>query len=192
MKTFFTFKNEVFSHLVITFFYFFAVSVFRLKLDIDLVLIWLGGLLGTYFLDIDHLIYWFVTHPEREDSIEAKRVWGLRELGVKERVKKLYQLGKRVHNLHNRLIFHTATFQIILLIVAFYVLTSGGSIFGSAFVMSINLHLLKDEYFDYFRDKNYLSDYLFWQVRGIATEKYLAFYLVAVTIIFGGLTALLR
>jgi len=187
MKTFFTFKNEVFSHLVITFFYFFTVSVFRLKLDINLVLIWLGGLLGAYFLDIDHLIYWFVTHPEREDSKQAKILFEENNWGG------LYRLLTVSHSSHTRLVFHTVLSQIVLLILAFYILSSGGSLFASAFIMSINLHLLKDEWWQYLQGaRASLADWLFWQVRGIATEKYLAFYLAAVTIIFGGLTALLR
>jgi len=186
-------RSEVYSHLLVTFIYFFVVSVLRFKLDWNLLGLWLGALLGTFFLDIDHLLYWFVTHPEKEDSVEARKVWGLGGMGdIKEKIARIYQLLQRVHESHVRLIFHSVVGQGILLVLAFYLLTSGGSIFGSAFIISISLHLLKDEWFDFFDGKKqHLSDWLFWQVRGISTEKHLSTYLIIVSALFLVLTGLL-
>jgi hypothetical protein len=187
------FQSEIFSHLFITFAYFFLVSILRFKLDWGLLNLWLGALVGTFFLDIDHFVYWFITHPEEEDSQEAKEIvsgfGGIK--GVVGKIKKLFFLVQKVHNSHNRLILHSVIGQVILFVLTVFVITSGGSIFGSAFVMAINLHLLKDEWTDYLKNKAHLADWLFWQVREPRLKEYLGEYLVAASLIFLGLTGLL-
>lgn len=180
------FKNEIISHLLIAFGYFLLVSFLRWRLDFDLFWLWFGGLSGTFLLDIDHLFYWFFYHPEKEDSQEAKSLLKQRNfLGM-------YRLLVSSHATHTRMVFHTALFQIVLLIMAFYILSSGGSIFASGLVMAVNLHLLKDQWQVFLSgDKEYLIDWLFWQIKGIPAKKYLNFYLVGATIIFLVLTRLL-
>lgn len=186
--------NEITSHLLVTLVYFLLISVLKWKFDIGYLWLWLGALAGTFFLDIDHLLYWFVTHPEEEDSKEARGLWGLRDLGdlrvmgIIGRLKGLYLLGQKYHNSHHRLIFHSVVGQAVLLVLALYILSSGGSIFASAFVLSINLHLLKDEWQDYFRNKQGLIDWLFWLVRGVPTGEYLNVYLGGVSLLFLALT----
>ena len=192
-------NSEIVTHLLATFIYFLLIIVLRLvggglsELGLWGILGMFGGaVLGTFFLDIDHLIYWFITHPEKEDSKEAgEAVRGLKIGNIREKAKGLFILLKKVHRTHTRLIFHSVIGQIILLVLAFYLLTSGGSILGSAFIMSINLHLLKDEWQDYFKDKKHLIDWLFWQVRAEIPEKQLTVYLVIVSLVFLGMTGLL-
>lgn len=186
-------NNEVFSHLLVTFIYFFLVSVLRWKLDWGLWGLWSGALLGTFFLDIDHLVYWFVTNTEKEDSKEAKEIVGgfgeirdIRGIG-----KKLYILLQKVHFSHTSLIFHSVIGQVILFILAIYVLTSGGSVFGSGFIMAVNLHLLKDEWTDFIKDKDHLRNWLFWQIREPRAGEFLREYLIIISLLFLVLTKLL-
>lgn len=182
-------KSEIITHLVITFFYFLVLSVLRLKIDTGLVFLWLGGLLGTFLLDIDHLLYWFIIHPEKEDSAEAKALWQQKGVGG---YRQIYGLIQKTHSSHDRLIFHSAVFQAILLVLAFYVVSSGGSFFGSGLIMSINLHLLKDEWQDYAkRGEGVVSNWLFWQIKGIPVQKYLKLYLIIISLIFLSLSWLL-
>lgn len=185
-------SNEIFSHLAVSTIYFIAIALLRGKIDFSLLWLWLGIFLGTFLLDIDNLLYWFATYPDKEDSVEAKRLWRLKDLGVVEKLKKLYELGQKYHNTHNRLIFHSFLGQIVLLILAVFVLTSGGNIFASAFIASLNLHLLKDEWTDFFERREYLKDWLFWQIKGANLEKYLETYLIVVTLVFLFLSVLLR
>lgn len=181
------FRNEVYSHLFITFVYFLLVSVLRWKIDLNLLWLWLGAFLGMFLLDMDHIIYWFVTNPEEEDSRQARALFKTKNY------KGMYLLLKRVHETHSHLIFHTAIFQIVLLILSFYVLTSGGSFFGSALVLSMNLHLLKDEWFDFLGSrKAELGNWLFWQIKELTIERYLDLYLVGVTLAFLVLTTFFR
>lgn len=170
--------NEIVSHLLITFIYFSFASLFK-GFDINLVWLWLGAFLGTFLLDLDHLVYWFLTHPEKEDSIQALSLYKVKDY------KGLYDLLHNWHHTHTRLVFHTATFQAILFVLAFYIISAGGSVFGSALIMSVNLHLLKDEWYDYFKKgKTSLSVWLFWQINGISKENYLNLYLFGATAIF--------
>lgn len=186
-------KNEVVSHLLATFIYFFIVSVLRIVTGggalggfglLGILELWLGAAIGVFLLDIDNVLYWFITHPEKEDSKEAKNIWNQNSLKFKEKLKKLYDLGQKWHNTHNRLMFHSAVAQVVLLLLSFYILTSGGSIFGSALIMSINLHLLKDVWTDFFERKEYLKDYLFWQVREPKIKEHIGEYLIIVSLIF--------
>ncbi len=187
------FRSEVFSHLLVTFTYFFLVAVLRFKLDWGLFWLLPGSLLGTFFLDIDHLLYWFITHPEEESSREASGViGGIRGVGnIRGKIVLIYQLLQRAHDSHVGLIFHSALGQVILFILAIYIITSGGSIFGSAFIMAINLHLLKDEWTDFVQKKDHLSDWLFWQIREPKLKEYLREYLILASLIFLVLTGLL-
>ena len=179
--------SEIISHFLLTIIYFLLVSVFRGRFDVSLVWLWLGAFLGMFLLDLDHIIYWFVTNSEEEDSRQARALFKTKNY------KGMYLLLKRVHETHRHLIFHTATFQVVLLILRFYLLTAGGSVLGSALVLSLNLHLLKDEWFDFFGGrKEALKNWLFWQIRDFSAEKYLAPFLVGASILFLILTVIFK
>jgi nitrate reductase NapE component len=185
-------KSEIYSHLLVTFIYFFIVSILSwTKLGVlgfwGILEIWFGALAGTFFLDIDHLLYWFVTNTEKEDSREVKTIWERRGIrGIRE----IWGILEKHHLEHTRLVFHSVIGQTVLALLAFYLITSGGSIFGSAMILSVNLHLLKDEWKDFKENKEHLKDWLFWQVRGNELRDNLKQYLICVTIIFGILTVL--
>jgi len=179
-------RSEIVSHLFLTLIYFALVSFLRFKFDLSLLSLWLGAILGMFLLDLDHLIYFFFTHPEAEDSKMAREIWEKRGLGG---IGKIIKIALKYHKTHHHLIFHTATFQIILFVLSFYILISGGSLLGSALVISANLHLLKDEWFDLYQSgKANLTDWLFWQIRGLPVEKYLKVYLIGVSLFFLVLT----
>jgi len=168
--------SEIISHFLLTIIYFLLVSVFRGRFDVSLVWLWLGAFLGMFLLDLDHIIYWFVTNSEEEDSRQARALFKTKNY------KGMYLLLKRVHETHRHLIFHTATFQVVLLILSFYLLTAGGSVLGSALVLSLNLHLLKDEWFDFFGGrKEALKNWLFWQIKREINDQELKWYLIIVT-----------
>lgn len=178
-------KSEIASHLFVAFLYFALVSYFRGQFDFSLFWLFSGGFLGTLLLDIDHLLYWFFLQPQEEESGQAKILLKTKNY------RGLYLLLQRNHQSHNRLVFHTATFQIVLFLLAFYLLTARASLFGIGMVMAMNLRLLKDEWFDFFRGrKQELADWLFWQVGGVALADYLSLYLLAASFGFLILTIL--
>jgi len=187
-------KKEIKSHLKVSFAWLILVtilSLFRLRAGsfwfwlLGTLFLWLGTLVGTFLLDIDHLIYWFFTHPEKEDSQKARKLWQGKEY------KELLLLLGQSHDSHTRLIFHSALFQIIFLIFTLYIFTSGGSYFGSGLAAGINLHLLKDEWEEYFEKKyNHLNDWLFWQLKRKIGLKQQKNFIVLMLSIFLGLSLL--
>ncbi len=197
-------KSEIYSHLLVTFVYFFLVSVLRLVNGglgmlglLGILELWLGAMVGTFFLDIDHLVYW-LTHSEAEDSREAREIIArgtpLRpdiHRDFAGQVREIRELLESHHAEHTRLIFHSVIGQIIVFVLAVFVLTSGGSIFGSAFIMAVNLHLLKDEWSDFVKNKEHLADWLFWQINEPKIKDFLVEYLLAASFFFLVLTAFL-
>lgn len=172
-------ENEILSHLLLTFIYFFTLCVLRFTIDINLLWIWLGAIVGTFILDLDHLIYWYILNPEVEDSVLA------RALIKNKDFRGTYRLLQKTHQSHTKLVFHTVLLQLVLLVLAIYLLSSGGSFFGSALIMAANLHLLKDVWQDYiFRGKTAVIEWFFWQIKVIDIEKYVDIYLILVSLLF--------
>jgi hypothetical protein len=176
-------KKEVSSHLLVTFVYFLIVSLFRLDLGIGLILLWVGGLVGTFLIDVDHIILGLDNQNKAVWAEKFRFLWQKRKYQSA-----IYHLFES-HLEHRQLIFHSVLFQPILLIMTLFVLTSTGSLFGSGLVMSMNLHLLKDEWQCYQKEKN--LGWLFWPIKREFDQRAQRAYLVIVTFFFGLLTLLL-
>ncbi|MCL5090814.1 MAG: hypothetical protein M1514_02265 [Patescibacteria group bacterium] len=181
-------QSELLLHFLTTLIYFLLLTLGRGKFDLSLVSLWLGAILGMFLLDLDRIIDAFWVHPEEAKIREIREIWERRGIwGVRG------IWGKLQKDQQRHLIFHTVTFQVILLVLAFYILTAGGSLLGSALVMAINLHLLVDEWKNFLQiKKEVVTDWLFWQVKGLLMERYLPFYLGGVSLIFVIFSFLLR
>lgn len=179
-------RREVVSHLLVALVYFFLVSLFNFNLGWSLLLFWLGALLGTFLLDVDHLLLGLNPETQAEWAREFRELW---------RQKKYWAavlVTAETHFEHRRLVFHSALVQPILLILAFFVLSSTGSLFGAGLIMSLNLHLLKDLWACYLTDKR--LDWFFWQFKAnppAGGPKVQRAYLLIVTGFFILLTMLL-
>lgn len=150
------------------------------------ITLWLGALAGTFLLDIDHLIYWFYLRPEKQDSRIARILWEKRDF------RGLLFLAARYHDTHTQLIFHSALFQVIFLVLTFYFFTTGDSYFGVGLVAAINIHLLKDEWEEYFEGREaHLNDWLFWQIKTKISLEAQKIYLIVVSFLFAFLSLLL-
>jgi len=177
------FKKEFYSHLLVTFIYFISISFFNIRLGFGLILLWLGALVGTFLLDIDHLLLCLDSSNKTWWAEKSRYLWN------KKRYKEvIFYLGE-THLEHRTLTFHSALFQPILLLLAFFVLTSTGSLFGSGLVMSLNLHLLKDEWQCFLTEGR--LDWLFWQIKGRINQRGEKIYLLTTTFIFFLLSRLL-
>ncbi len=114
-----------------------------------------GLALGSYLLDIDHLLYWLVLKPNLEESKLAQVAW------KKGDFKSLIKLLKITEPYHFSLIFHHYFFQVILTIFSFFVFTSTSSIFVKSLLLAINIHLLVDEIASYKSNPKILQQWLF-------------------------------
>lgn len=130
-----------------------------------------GLALGSFFLDIDHFVYWFYLNPNLEESRLAQIAF------KKYDFPSLLKLLESTHQHHTSLVFHHFFFQIIMSLFSIFVFTSSGSIFGMAFLLSLNIHLLVDELNDFKNDKKHLQNWLFARESKQLPLKYLTYYL---------------
>ena len=178
-------KREAVSHFLVTIIWLALVTLLRWQWGGDLIFLWLGGLLGTVLLDLDHLLYVFI-HPQELTSLRVKRL-----LGQHRFWEALVLLADTVEE-RKRLSFHNALFQPLLYGLCFFVLTSTGSLFGAGLVMALALHLLKDEIELLLKGKeDYLRGWLFWPVRKEISLQNQRFFIILMLLIFLVLNLLL-
>lgn len=141
-------RRELFIHFAFWFSFFVLISIFNNFLSLSYWPFWAGGLLGLILPDLDHLIYVYFIKPtdlssQRVNYMVNKRQWG-----------RSVQLLYETRNERQGLIFHTIFFQLIFLVLTFWLLTSSSSIFGNGLVLSFGLHLLIDQLVDIVELKN--------------------------------------
>ncbi|MFZ2153107.1 MAG: hypothetical protein WAV41_03550 [Microgenomates group bacterium] len=133
--------------------------------------LFLGLTTGAYFLDLDHLIYWLYTNPHTEESRLAR-------LAIfKYDFRSVVKLIQSTQYQHTSLIFHHFFFQVVVSLISFFVFTSSDNIFGMAFLLAINSHLLIHEYHDYRFSPLQLQDWLFAREERQLPANYLGKYI---------------
>jgi len=151
-------KSEFKQHivpLVVIFFITTIVWFFQKIHYLNYIYLFLGLSLGSYILDLDHLLYWLYLKPNLEESRLAQIAW------KKGDWQSLIKLLKITEHHHLSLIFHHYFFQVILTIFSLFVLTSTNNIFVKSLLLAINLHLLIDEIIDYQHNPKILQQWLF-------------------------------
>lgn len=176
-------RKEIVSHLVVAFVYFGLVSFFSLHLGLDLISFWLGALIGAFLLDVDHVLLGLNSETKTEWAVKFRSLW------QQKKYQEALQVCFESHLEHRRLIFHSALFQPILLLLSFFVLTSTGSLFGVGLVMSMNLHLLKDEWQTFLGETG--LNWIFWPIKRRINQEGQKVYLWAMTFVFLLLSLLL-
>lgn len=137
----------------------------------------LGLLLGSFFLDVDHLVYWLYLSPNTEESRLAKAAL------FKYDYRSIIKLVSATEKQHTSLIFHHFFFQVILTLISFFVFTSSNNVFGMSFLLAINIHLLTHEHFDLKLDPTHLQDWLFAREKKQLPQKFLHHYVFGFTAI---------
>jgi hypothetical protein len=177
-------KKELTLHLVPLIIVFFITSVFWLFSKVNFtqyISLFIGLGLGSFFLDIDHFIYWFYTHTNLQESRIAKAAFKRNDY------KSLLGLLAATHKSHVDLIFHHYFFQILLLTISLYVFSSTSTIFGKAFLLALNIHLLVDEFTDFKENPKHLQNWLFArspkQIPQSHLQQYL-FFFTSITLVF--------
>ncbi len=102
-----------------------------------------GGLIGTLLPDVDHLLHFYILKPQELTSQRIKYLLDRKQF-IKSWDLLAYTRGER-----NNLILHSAHFQLFFLALAFFVVTSSGSLFGTGLVIAFLLHLIIDQILDY-------------------------------------------
>lgn len=153
-------RKEMLLHVGSTLLFFTVVILLRIYFTNIMVLVpfIIGGLVGMFLPDIDHLIYALYLRPQELTSQRiSQKISSKQLIGA---VKLLYSTrDERVI-----LIFHTAFFQALFVVFAFLIVTSSGSALGKGIVLSFLLHLFVDAVTD-LRVRNNTSR---WFTRPIA------------------------
>lgn len=169
-------RKEVLTHLISALILAILISLLNFQLKFSLIFFWLGGLFGSLFLDIDHLFYAYLQAPHEFTSQRARRLFEQKQF--KEGIILLFETQEE----RGRMIFHSSLFQIILLIVCFFVLTSSASLFGKGLVLGMLLHSLTDQGFEFV--KNGEIENWFWQFRERPATNIQGIYFVFVFLLF--------
>lgn len=150
-------KPKTTSYFSLTVFYLLVLSVARFKIDLNLVWLWLGGLIGAVILESDYLFQVFLVQPELPISSEIKQLWEKQQ--YKSALTTIYNRASEI----THLTFHTIFFQVIFYAFSFFILSSSGSVFGQALVLTSLLHLLKEQ-FEEIRKNNRLLEGWFYRL----------------------------
>ena len=135
-------RRELFIHFSFWFSFFILVTIVRQFFSLSYWPFWVGGLVGLFLPDVDHLVYIFFLQPQ---ELTSQRINFLID---KREIKRLLELLYETRTERTQLIFHTILFQLIFLILTFWIMTSSGSFFGKGLVLSFSLHLLVDQLVD--------------------------------------------
>lgn len=135
-------KKDFFIHLIFFVLLFLLLTLIDRGFNWGYLVFWIGGVIGTILPDLDHLIYVYFLSPT---DLTSQRV--SRSLGNKEIVKSLSLLYITRYE-RTKLIFHTIFFQLIFLVLTFFVISSSGSFLGRGIVIGFSLHLLVDQLMD--------------------------------------------
>jgi len=141
-------RRELFIHFAFWFSFFVLISLVKHFLSLSYWPFWLGGAIGTFLPDIDHLIYVLFMSPQDLTSQRVSFLWQRREY------KRIIELLYETRSERRGLVFHTIFFQIIFLILTFWVMSSSASLFGKGLVLSFAFHLSVDQLVDLTDMKN--------------------------------------
>lgn len=174
-------KHDFRHHLLASAALFIFIAIFLVIFkseNIEIFYVFLGVLFGSFVLDIDHFIFWYFLKPNLEESRLAKAAINHRDF------KAVYRLLKTSHQTHYNLVFHHYFFQSILVIFSLFIFTSTNNLFVSSLIISLNLHLLVDEFIDYQKDPKMLQKWLFSRESTQLPIKFLGRYLAIFSLIF--------
>jgi len=173
-------KNLLFNFLPIAF-VFFAISIIWVIFNIsnlEILYLLIGLILGNFFLDLDHIFYWFYRKPNTDESRIVQATIKNGDL------KSFFKLVKAARTSHSNLIFHHYFFQISLNLISFFIFISSSNVVILSFLLSINLHLLSDEIRDYFYNPKFLQKWLFAREDKQLSIKSIKNYLIIFSFLF--------
>jgi hypothetical protein len=121
----------------------------------------LGGIFGTILPDVDHLIYVYLLKPQ---DLTSQRVAYLNE---ERKFTKAVEILADSRYERSMTVFHSVIFQIVILALTIYIVSSSSSLFAIGIVTAFSLHLIVDQVIDirkvgtiqtWFRNMNIVID----------------------------------
>lgn len=168
----------IFSHLLAAVFYASLVTFLGRHFRPEFIFFWLGIIIGVILFYFDPLVSAYFGSPNPV-SQEIKQLISQKKFSPA--LAKVFAL----HQIQEQPILHSAFLQSALMLLAFYVLTSSGSLLGSGLVMGMIVHLIQDEVAMWRREPERLKRILFWNIHREISEAEMRIFLGAVLALFG-------
>jgi hypothetical protein len=124
-----------------------TLTIFKRWFNFSFALVWLGVIVGFYLPFIDHLFYAYIIRPNLEVSKN------IRSLVSYKKIKQLVSYVHETEDQREKLIVHTAYFQMVFLFLTFYVLSSSSGLFGRGLVFGFSLKLFVEQFLQYVKTK---------------------------------------
>lgn len=127
--------------------------------------------MGYLLLDLDHLLFWLVTHRDLPESIQ------MQTLLKTAQYKRAYWQYKLEKGNHTSMIFHHFYFHIVLQLISLFMFTSNSSIIGRAILLAANIHLFLHLYTDFLKRPEHLQTWFFARMTKQLPLSFLSIYL---------------
>lgn len=141
-------KRNYFWYFIVILVLLALVTLFKWWFTVAVFPLWIGGIIGIFLPEVDHLIYAYFLRPHEYDSQRMQRM--ISQGNIVQSV----QMGTETRSNKNSLIFHNLTFHFIFALFALFVVSSTGSLLGRGLVLGFLVNLLVDQYFDYKQQGN--------------------------------------
>jgi len=114
-------------------------SLIKWRWGLELIGLWVGGVIGAVMIESDHLVYLLWQQPDEPNSQSFKK------LLVQKQYRQALDLAMTTASQRIRLPFHNVLFQAVFVPFSFLVISSSGSAFGIGLVMAMSLSLLVNQ-----------------------------------------------
>lgn len=129
-------RKEIINHFIYYAGYFVFLTIVNSLYSFNYWPLYVGGLVGLFMSNIDHLLHVFVLKPQ---ELTSQRVTTLiKNKQIKEAITLLYDTREE----RKDLMFHTVMYQLIFAVLTFWVVSSSGNLFGRGLVLSYYLSLV--------------------------------------------------
>ncbi len=169
-------RRELILHFSAFLIFFAFVILLQRFFDWPYLLFLLGGIIGTFLPDIDHLIYVLFLQPQ---ELTSQRI---NLLLNKQEIKRVVSLLYITRSERRGLIFHTVFFQMVFLVFTFWILSSSGSLFGKGMTLAFCIHLLVDQYIDLMKVGSF-DNWLKYSPINLDLEKAKIYWVVVMVVV---------
>lgn len=146
-------SKEEFNQFIGVFILLIIITFLKRWFEYAFALVWLGVLIGYYLPFLDHLFYAYIIRPGAEVSRNIRKLITVRNLFSIKRNKALVNYVNETKDQRDRLIIHTAYFQMVFALLTFFILSSSSSLFARGLVFGFSLKLFVEEVFEFYSTK---------------------------------------
>ncbi len=169
-------KNHFFTFLIFLILYLLAISLISLKLGWQLSFFWLGVVLGFVIYQLYNLFYSLCLSSNQPPTLDLKKTFQIKKIPQLENLAIQYSLEKK------NLPTNSALFQLGLVILAFFALSSTSSLVGKGLVLGLFLYSLICQGIFLFKGQS--IDHWFTFISPNIPRKIQAFYFLVLLLIF--------